>query len=194
MQEEIWKDILEYEGIYQISNIGRIKKLKKIHPKNQFDKIEMIKKLRTTIYGYAGTILCKKNKQKNVFAHRLVAQAFIPNPENKPQVNHINGIKTDNRVENLEWVTCSENIIHAFKNNLKKITTTRHIVQCDINGNFIKEWGSLIEVKNKLGISSSIICGVCKNKIGRRTAGGYKWIYKEDYDEQQNDEASQKTV
>lgn len=114
---EDWKDIQGYEGKYQISNLGRVKRLLlrtkfgnqyKVYP-------EAICSVHLAKVGYYMIHMGKRDK---TYLHRAIATAFIPNPENKAQVNHINGIKTDNRIENLEWVTIQENIAHAFKTGL----------------------------------------------------------------------------
>ncbi len=115
--QEIWKPIPGHEG-YEASNIGRIKRLTRIKPKRRLPVPEAIKKLTITSHGYFSATIQIGTYLKPTGVHRLVAKAFIPNPENKPQVNHINCIKTDNRVENLEWCTQSENAIHAEKNGL----------------------------------------------------------------------------
>lgn len=104
---EIFKDIKGYEGLYQVSNLGRVKSLK-------YGK-EIILKPSTQKNGYNNIISLKNSKRYTFKLHRLVAITFIENPNNKPQVNHINGIKNDNRLENLEWSTNSENQLHSYK-------------------------------------------------------------------------------
>lgn len=108
---EIWKDVNGYEGLYKVSNQGNILIVKKKRNQN----------LLKAKNGYLLVDLYKNGLKKRISSHRLVALHFLTNTENKPQVNHINGIKEDNRVENLEWVTASENQIHSINNGLKKI-------------------------------------------------------------------------
>lgn len=118
---EIWKDVKGYEGIYKISNFGNVKSLERLKKsKGNSTRVvnERILKYNTNIFGYKYVILCKESKNKCFLIHRLIGIAFIPNPENKPQINHINGIKTDNSISNLEWCTQQENSIHAFKTGL----------------------------------------------------------------------------
>lgn len=115
---EIWKDIDGYEGHYQISNYGRVKSLARIrkYKLNDYAKHkERILKLNLTYKGYHSIGLSKNNKRKTYFVHRLVALAFIPNPENKPEVNHNDGNKTNNNDWNLKWNTGKENVIHSIK-------------------------------------------------------------------------------
>lgn len=120
--EEIFKDIEGYEGLYQISNLGRVKSLCRVVTTTD-GRIRTLKEkilsLGLNTYGYNYLGLCKGGKRKFITIHRLVADTFIPNPDNKPQVNHINGIKTDNTIDNLEWTTAKENMRHAVNSKLK---------------------------------------------------------------------------
>lgn len=116
--EEIWKDIKDYVGLYQVSNLGRVKSLKRRVKKwNGYRMIgEKILKSKLDKNGYCLITLCKNNIDKTFKMHRLVAQSFIPNPQNKPEINHKNNQKQKNYVKNLEWVTSKENKQHSIKN------------------------------------------------------------------------------
>lgn len=114
---ENWKDIKGYEGNYQVSNIGRIKSMERLSSSGR-RLSSKIMKVKKTIEGYNVINLYFNRKMNTVRVHRLVAKAFLPNLDNKTDVNHINGVKDDNRIENLEWATRSENIKHAFKTGL----------------------------------------------------------------------------
>ena len=122
--EEIWKDIEGYEGLYQVSNYGRVKSLPKIHKTTKnYNKLgyitkEKILKQRKTQRGYFLVTLYKEQKSKSLYVHRLVVNMFISNKDNKPCINHKNGDKKDNKVTNLEWCTYSENMIHAYATSL----------------------------------------------------------------------------
>jgi hypothetical protein len=118
---------------------------------------------------------------KSVKIHRLVAETFIPNPENKPQINHIDGNKQNNRIDNLEWCTNSENQIHACKLGLKasvkgnKNPNCKKINQYDLDGNFIKQWNSFYDIKKYLNIDRTLIWKCCIGKF--KQIHGYVWEY-----------------
>ncbi len=173
--EEIWKEVEEFDGNYLISNLGRLKSKSRIvkHPKGTCILKEKILSQVKTKKGYIEFQITYNGKHYSRKAHRLVANAFIDNPDNKPQINHINGNKTDNRVENLEWCTNSENQIHAVKNDLKP---TRRVLQYDLDGKFIREWKSATDAGRELGVPYRAILSNC---IGRnKTAYGYQWQFK----------------
>lgn len=125
LDNEIWRDIQGYEGRYQISNIGRLKSLKRATQGTRSDGSTYTQQIRETMLlqtynstGYLGSSLYYAGVGTRCFTHRLVAQAFIPNPDNLPQVNHIDGDKSNNTIENLEWVSAKTNMIHGFTTGL----------------------------------------------------------------------------
>lgn len=119
--DEIWKDIEGYEGLYQISSLGRVRRIK---GGKGTASGRILKSFANSGYFFVG--LYVNSKQKHIGVHRLVAEAFIPNPDNKSEVNHINGNKHDNRIVNLEWVTPSENMQHAWRTGLTKGRTGKN--------------------------------------------------------------------
>ena len=148
-----------------------------------------IKKMKTYIgpNGYEQIMLCKNKKTYVKCVHRLVAETFIPNPLNKPEVNHINGIRHDNRVQNLEWVTHSENVLHAFrklkrkkpqggKGRFGKLHPNIKIVLQIQDGKVIGEFYGTLEANRQTGVHPSNITSCCKGR--RESAGGYQWRYK----------------
>ena len=185
---EIWKDIDGYEG-YQVSNLGRVKSLDRIDSNNHPLKGVILKPYISNS-GYLLVGLYKQQRCYKKLVHRLVAEAFIPNPDNNPEIDHISTIKTDNRVENLRWVTQKENInnpltktkmrINARKPSKGKYGKKHHrskpIIQYDKDGNFIREWDCANDVERVLGISNKHIGSVCLGK--RKSCGGYIWKYK----------------
>lgn len=110
---EEWREIPGWEGLYEVSNMGNVRSLDRRCSSGKFCKGQILAK-RYDNSGYTQVGLCRSSTVKWMKVHRLVAMAFLPNPENKPQVNHLNGIRDDNRLGNLEWCTCSENHRHAF--------------------------------------------------------------------------------
>ena len=160
LRNEIWKDIPEYSN-YQISSLGNVRS-------NKYSDWRLLKPAVDGA-GYLTVYLRKNNKSVRHHVHRLVAQAFIEG--NDTDVNHINGVKTDNRADNLEWCSRSDNIKHATR--ILGIGKTRKIAQYDRRGNYIKTWANAYEAQEKLGINHGNI-NLCVNKR-RKTAGGYRW-------------------
>ena len=164
--QEVWKDIEGYEGLYQISNFGRVKSFVKSRPK--------IKSLSNDKDGYLLCVLNKLNKKRTFKVHRLVAMSFIPNPENKSQVNHKDGNKHNNIVDNLEWVTPVENMYHARINGLRS-SMYHGVSQYDLSGNLIQNFNSVTEAAGFIGGSRSCIVHCCNGR--QLTAYGYAWKY-----------------
>lgn len=177
MKVEIWKDIVGYEGYYQVSNFGRIKSLSRIIDHKSMGKYISKEKILTqqTNYGYKNVILSKNGKTKYKKVHRLVAEAFISNPDNLPYINHKNENRNDNSVNNLEW--CDSKYNNNYGNRNKKIAEklSKKINQYDLEGNFIKTWDSIMQVERVLKIKNYNIVKNCKGI--RNKAGEYIWKY-----------------
>jgi hypothetical protein len=162
-ESEVWKDIEGYEGLYQVSNSGRIKSVKN----------NIIRKPRIA-RGYLYVNLSKSGKKKTYKIHRLVAQHFIPNPNNYPCVNHKDEDKLNNFLNNLEWCTFKYNTNYGTSLKRRVETQTRSIFQYDLNGELIKIWHGLKEI-SKTGMSASSISQCCNKKY--YTSYGSVWRY-----------------
>lgn len=162
---ELWKDIKGYEGLYQISNLGRVKSLSRITSQNKILP-EIILKPQLCGHGYFAVGLCKNGKMTNNYIHRLVADMFILNPSDLQQVNHIDGDKSNNCVENLEWISNSDNNLHAVKNKLK--FARKVIVEKD--GNII-EFNSEQECSKYFGFNR---CWIKNNRVRKGNNFKYK--------------------
>lgn len=181
--EEIWKGINNFEQYYEVSNLGNVKTLER-NVWNRFSYVtrpERIMKQDTDRYGYKGVCIHVGNYKKRHTVHRLVAEAFIPNPYNLPEVNHKDGNKENNSADNLEWVTGSENIKHAIDNGLKTTTTIeRPVVQIDMKSSMvINKFNSLSEAHNKTNTNTTGIMKCCKGY--GYTANGFRWAYDNSY-------------
>lgn len=181
----LWKKfgkiLKDTNGLYQVSNFGRVR-----NNKNNIKTSNLYKN------GYLYVDLYKYNKRKRKLIHRLVAEAFIPNFNNCPQINHIDGNKQNNRIDNLEWCTCSYNLKEAYRLKLReparamlgkkgiKCPNSKKVNQYDLNGNLIRLWYSTMDIERELKIRHDKISNCCSHKKSYKTAGGYKWEYAEE--------------
>lgn len=190
---EIWKDIENYEGLYQVSDLGRVRSLDRMSWNGKCYWLQKGRILKQQINrtGYMSVGLCKNCEMKRVEVHRIVAYAFIKNPDNLPVVNHKNEIKTDNRSSNLEWVTHKQNL--EYSGNTEKMLNASHkqkcylkaseakkkpVIQLTKNGDFVAEYESAADAERKTGIKKQCICKCCLNRYGNKSAGQYIWKYK----------------
>ena len=168
-QQEEWKDIKGYENLYQVSNLGNIRRVS-----------NKTKKTRLNNWGYIIIDLWKENKSTTKAVHRIVAETFLPNPDNKAEVNHIDGNKTNNSINNLEWVTREENIQHAYDTELNpkslpmpEVVKMPKIICCETGDVF----NSITEASYKYNVSISHLSSCLNGKDNRKTVGGWHWLY-----------------
>ena len=171
MIKEYWKPVVGYEGLYMVSNWGRVKSIK-------FGK-ERILKPGTNNYGYLLVMLCKDGKIKGFTVHRLVAEAFLPNPHNYPCVNHKDENKQNNNVSNLEW--CSAQYNNTYGTRIERVaekTTngkcSKPVLQYTLNGEFVREWESTAEC-GRNGFNQGNVVTCCQGKLKKYK--GFIWRY-----------------
>lgn len=178
-----WKDVVGYEGLYRVSDTGVVISLGNGASTNTLTKKprEIVGRIGTN--GYVKVKLSKDGIRHHTTMHRIVAQAFVPNYDNKEQVNHKDGNKRNNTTANLEWVTAKENIRHSVANGLQvaakgaESKCSKAVKQIDASGNVVRVWGSINEAARENGYNTFGIIKCCKKEKRYRTAYGYKWEY-----------------
>lgn len=160
---------VEIEGFekYEVSNLGKVRNIKS----------GRVLKTSLNNNGYLRLFLCENNKRKNLYLHRIIATAFIDNPNEKPCVNHIDENKLNNDLSNLEWCTVRENLIHGTRTKRAAEKCFKKVIQLDLNDNVLNEFESMKQAEQKTGVSVRRISDCCCNEK-RKSAGGYKWMKK----------------
>lgn len=188
MENEVWKDIVGHEGLYQVSNLGRVKSLKrKVYAGRnrmrwQYERI--LSNNKTNGNGYIVVSLNKESKSKNKYVHRLVAEAFLENPNNYKYINHKDQNTFNNNANNLEFCTAQYNSTYRdahIKRGLKhrnNLVNSKKVYQLDENENIIKEFSSMAEANRQLGTNHTSIYACINGK--QKHAFGYKWKYAEE--------------
>ena len=178
MKKEYWKPVVGYEGLYEVSNYGRIKSFD-TYRKGNNGSIRCCKgrilKLRTDKDGYFKVVLYKNNKPKTFTVHRLVAEAFLPNPDNLPCVNHKDECKTNNNVNNLEWCNIKYNINFGTRNEKVSKKLSKPVLQYTLDGQFVREWPSTMEC-GRNGFNHGAVAACCRGELKKYK--GFIWKYK----------------
>lgn len=169
METEVWRDITGYEGKYQVSNFGRVRSLP-VKSRTKYFSGNVLS-LSTDRIGYLVVGLSRKTYK----VHRLVANAFIENPNACPCVNHIDENKKNNRADNLEWCTHKQNNNHGTRNKRISQNKGKEIIQYDLEGNEVKRWRSIAQAAEHCGVKRWTICGCINGR--QHTSCGFKWGY-----------------
>lgn len=176
---EEWRDIAGFEGFYQVSNLGRVRSLDRTY----VDAVGVERHYKGKYLtpcddgkGYRNVMLQANGKRKTPRLCRIVATAFIPNPNQLPQVNHKDENKANDAAENLEWCTASYNTNYGTANIRRSVKHSKPVLQYDLNMNFIRAWESTRDVERELGIDNSHISRCCRGKLNQ--TGGFIWRYK----------------
>lgn len=191
LPNEEWRDVVGYEGLYQVSNLGRVKSLERqsasFYQKNQLCTYTVKEKIcrQSVVRGYLMTHLSKNCVKGQYKVHRLVAIAFIDNLGNLPQVNHLDENKLNNNVFNLEWCTSKQNNNHGTRNERisksqkNDIRYSKPILQFTLNGEFVKRWASISDA-GRAGYDRKAISNICNKEKGYHTSNGYLWKFAND--------------
>ena len=178
MKKEYWRPVLGYEGLYEVSNLGRVRSLD-TYRKGKNGSVRFYKgrilKLSTNGRGYLQVFLCKNRKVKKFKIHRLVAEAFLPNPDNLPEVNHKDENKLNNNAENLEWCDREYNCNFGTRNEKVAKKLSKPVVQYTLDGQFVREWQSTAEC-GRNGYNHGAVAACCRGELKK-----YKdsiWRYK----------------
>lgn len=164
---EIWQDIEGYKGLYQVSDLGQVKSF--------CNGKERVLSAGKTKHGYLTVSLWKDGKKKVCYVHRLVAHAFLPNPDGLTEVNHIDECKTNNVVSNLEWCSHKYNMNHGTRNERAAKARSKAVYQYTLDGSLVRSYPSVMEAERRAGYSQGFISACCNGKY--KQAYGYIWSY-----------------
>lgn len=192
--KEVWKPILNFEGYYEVSSLGRVRGVPRMILTRKGVLMKRGYRIKTPTLnnqGYYVVGLCDSKKRKSKYLHRLIAEAFIPNPEAKPCVDHINCNRSDNRIENLRWATPYENANNPntkrrIAEKQREIAKTRQvgarpIIQLTLDGRFMALYSSIRSAASVVGCASSSISYACRHNVWEHMVLGYRWIYADRY-------------
>lgn len=172
--QEVWKPIKDYEGLYEVSNLGGVKSLYYWNG-HCYSKREKILKLITNNRGYLRAHLIKNKKGKFIFVHKLVAEAFVPNFNNYKEINHLDENKQNNHFSNIEWCDRKHNVNYGNRNKNVAKKLFKPVIQYDLQGNFIKRYESVSQAAKELNTFNQCISKVCRKE--GKTSCGYIWRY-----------------